>query len=93
MKKNSTCLVVMCSMAILAPGLLALAGEVQSRGGDWWDIPYPEPFDASKIETTLQLWVGWGSWAMGLASIFLRGGKLSLRWGGVVSRSLSFARP
>ena len=54
MKECSTCLVVMCSIAILAPGLPAIAGEAQSRGGDWWDIPYPEPFDASRIETTLQ---------------------------------------
>ena len=54
MKKNSTCLVVMCSIAILAPGLLAITGEAKSSGGGWWDIPYPEPFDASKIETTLQ---------------------------------------
>ena len=54
MKTKSTYLAMLCSIALFSPGLLATADEVKEASGDWWDIPYPEPFDASKIETTLQ---------------------------------------
>jgi len=42
------------SIAILTTGQVAVAGEVKGGGGDWWNVPYPEPFDAPKIETSLQ---------------------------------------
>jgi len=53
MKKGLAKIVVLCSFVML-PCLRTSAGEVKSEGGDWWYVPYPEPFDASKIETTLQ---------------------------------------
>ena len=54
MKTKSTWLAMLCSIALVSPGLLTTAGEVKAASADWWDIPYPEPLDASKIETTLQ---------------------------------------
>jgi endoglucanase len=51
---KSTRLIVMCSIAILAICVSTHAGETRGGDGDWWYVPYPEPFDASKIETTLQ---------------------------------------
>ena len=50
MKKNPTCLVLMCTAAIITHGLTADAGDTAGSSGDWWDVPYPRPFDSSKIE-------------------------------------------
>ena len=54
MKSKSIVIVLLASITFLAPCVLANAGEVKEGSGDWWYVPYPEPFDASKIETTLQ---------------------------------------
>jgi len=45
---------VICA-ALVTTCSLVFAGEVkEGDSGEWWDVPYPEPFDASKIETSLQ---------------------------------------
>ncbi len=31
-----------------------LAGAAGQDGVDWWNVPYPEPFDASGLTTSLQ---------------------------------------
>ena len=54
MKSKSIVIVLLASIICLAPCVLADAGEVKEGSGDWWYVPYPEPFDASKIETNLQ---------------------------------------
>ncbi|MCJ7754133.1 MAG: hypothetical protein MUP13_06190, partial [Thermoanaerobaculales bacterium] len=48
MKKKPNRLVMFCAAAIMAHGLAADAGG--ATGEDWWDVPYPQPFDASQIE-------------------------------------------
>jgi hypothetical protein len=53
MKKYTVSVFVVCSV-VLATSSLLCAGEVKQGSSDWWYVPYPEPFDASKIETTLQ---------------------------------------
>jgi endoglucanase len=54
MTKRSLLCVLMCSATILISGAFADAGEVKEGSGDWWYVPYPEPFDASKLKTDLQ---------------------------------------
>jgi aryl-phospho-beta-D-glucosidase BglC (GH1 family) len=37
----------------LVLGSVAMAGEGHQEGGGWWNMPYPQPFDASGLEMTL----------------------------------------
>ena len=42
--------VLLAACAVSAPLLAGAAGQ---DGVDWWNVPYPEPFDASGIQTSL----------------------------------------
>ncbi len=48
-KQNSIWLVLVCLVGLTVPGTAGVAGEAENNGGDWWDVPYPKPFDASSI--------------------------------------------
>ena len=54
MKTTIGMIVLTCIVAIAIPCNQAAAGDWDASSGDWWNVPYPEPFDASGIETTLQ---------------------------------------
>ena len=54
MKKRSSLSVTICLAALAVSGSFASAGDVEPKSDDWWSVPYPEPFDASKLESTLQ---------------------------------------
>jgi hypothetical protein len=41
-------------VAISVSSGFATAGDVKEGSGDWWYVPYPEPFDASKLGGDLQ---------------------------------------
>jgi endoglucanase len=45
--------ILVLAVVALMP-VVATAGEVEPADGKWWYVPYPEPFDASNIETNLQ---------------------------------------
>jgi len=51
--KRHIAFLVMISIVLISCSV-AVAGEGKEGSGDWWYVPYPEPFDASKIETNLQ---------------------------------------
>jgi endoglucanase len=51
MKRTITALVVAVVVVALTPSGTAFAGDTGTSCGDWWDVPYPEPFDAAKIES------------------------------------------
>jgi hypothetical protein len=46
--------VLVALLLILVPPAHAVAGEAASGDGNWWNVPYPTPFDASGLETSLQ---------------------------------------
>ena len=48
MKKRSSLSVAMCLAALVVSGSFASAGNAKPQSDDWWDVPYPKPFDASK---------------------------------------------
>ena len=54
MNSRLICLAVV--MAAVAMSLVTIAVASESGGGDgeWWNIPYPAPFDASGLEMTLK---------------------------------------
>jgi endoglucanase len=52
MKRGLTLIAVTCAVAMM-PWVQAIADEDANDGGDWWNIPYPEPFDASHLESSL----------------------------------------
>jgi hypothetical protein len=54
MKTRLSLFMVLFLVAAFVSGGFAAAGEVKAKGDDWWWVPYPEPFDPSKIESTLQ---------------------------------------
>jgi aryl-phospho-beta-D-glucosidase BglC (GH1 family) len=43
------CLLLVVALAALPPG----AAQETPAAGDWWRIPYPQPFDASSLEPTV----------------------------------------
>jgi len=45
---------VVVVVVVLVPVAVVVAGEPAEVGPQWWNIPYPQPFDASGIETGLQ---------------------------------------
>ena len=53
MKRNTGKVAVVVLTALMSC-LPATAAKATEETGDWWNVPYPKPFDASKLEGDLQ---------------------------------------
>ncbi len=54
--KNSRTLVVLAGMLLAMAALRPAAGQGAGNGQqDWWNVPYPERFDAAKLPKTLSV--------------------------------------
>ncbi len=51
--KTQFILIVCVSSVVMMFCPQAIAEEARDGGGDWWNIPYPEPFDSSQLESGL----------------------------------------
>lgn len=49
MNRALTSIVVVVTALALLPGSQSVAGSTAGGTGDWWNVPYPEPFDSSKV--------------------------------------------
>ena len=52
---NNRCLqiAVLVIAAVMPMATIGIAGESSGGDGGWWNVPYPQTFDASSLEMTL----------------------------------------